>query len=145
MIFFLRTTYCTHPTIYFLILIINLPLLLSFIFPTFSFTRDPTPISVMIRFFSIISCKIVTICELIVDLGWRNYYRFHEIMAVVVLIYFLCEKLFQQKIEANKISPEHREVITLLSVNQITRALKPLIPCHIRNNPICLKIKLYSH
>ena len=60
---------CTYPNTSFPVLLLLLSLVFPSISPNFAFTTDPTPIFVLVHFFSIIYCAIVTTGDLTVELG----------------------------------------------------------------------------
>ena len=70
--FFFYTTSSTHTATYLLILVILPSLLLYLIYLSSDIIIDPTPIFILIRFFSFTSFIVATTGNLVVDLGCRD-------------------------------------------------------------------------
>ena len=138
----LPTTAWRHPTTSFLILILLPSLLFSSISTTFAFTTEPTPISVLIRFFSFIHLLIVTTGDLIVYFEWGN--------CLVISVTnskcgydFLCKKGIPTKKINQKKKPGSWEPTTSHWVNQMAQIPQVLTPL-IHHKPYHLnKIKNY--
>ena len=89
------TTSSTHPTTSFLIILLLPSLVLSSISPTYSFTIEPTPIFIFIRFLCFISSTIVTTGDVMVDFEGRG-------VAIAVANSDCAVDFFCVKINSNK-------------------------------------------